>query len=172
MCDLKLIAQRLRGDQADFDIVSPTGEVIVKKDQRITARHVREIDKAKMTELAIPPEHVVSFLAGRPLGEDVIDAGTGELIAQANEVVTADLIQKFMKAGIAEIRTLYTNELDRGSYISDTLRIDSTRDAMEAQIEIYRMMRPGEPPTKEAAQTSFRACFSVSTATIFRQSGA
>ena len=156
---LKLIAQRLRGDQADFDIVSPTGEVIVKKDQRITARHVREIDKAKMTELAIPPEHVVSFLAGRPLGEDVIDAGTGELIAQANEVVTADLIQKFMKAGIAEIRTLYTNELDRGSYISDTLRIDSTRDAMEAQIEIYRMMRPGEPPTKEAAQNLFSSLF-------------
>ncbi len=156
---LKLIAQRLRGDQADFDITSPTGEVIVKKDQRITARHVREIDKAKMTELTIPPEHVVAFLAGRPLGEDVIDAGTGELIAQANEVVTADLIQKFMKAGIAEIRTLYTNELDRGSYISDTLRIDSTRDAMEAQIEIYRMMRPGEPPTKEAAQNLFSSLF-------------
>ncbi len=156
---LKLIAQRLRGDQADFDITSPTGEVIVKKDQRITARHVRELDKAKMTELAIPPEHVVAFLAGRPLGEDVIDAGTGELIAQANEVVTADLIQKFMKAGIAEIRTLYTNELDRGSYISDTLRIDSTRDAMEAQIEIYRMMRPGEPPTKEAAQNLFSSLF-------------
>ena len=156
---LKLIAQRLRGDQADFDITSLTGEVIVKKDQRITARHVRELDKAKMTELAIPPEHVVAFLAGRPLGEDVIDAGTGELIAQANEVVTADLIQKFMKAGIAEIRTLYTNELDRGSYISDTLRIDSTRDAMEAQIEIYRMMRPGEPPTKEAAQNLFSSLF-------------
>ena len=156
---LKLIAQRLRGEQADFDIASPAGDVIVKKDQRITARHVRELDKAKMTELAIPPENVVAFLAGRPLGEDVIDAATGELIAQANEVVTADLIQKFMKAGIAEIRTLYTNELDRGSYISDTLRIDSTRDAMEAQIEIYRMMRPGEPPTKEAAQNLFSSLF-------------
>ena len=156
---LKLIAQRLRGEQADFDIVSPQGEVIVKKDQRITARHVREIDKAKMTELVIPPENVVGFLAGRPLGEDVIDQATGELIAQANEVVTADLIQKLMKAGIAEIRTLYTNELDRGSYISDTLRIDSTRDALEAQIEIYRMMRPGEPPTKEAAQNLFSSLF-------------
>ncbi len=156
---LKLIPQRLRGEQADFDIISPTGEVIVKKDQRITARHIREIDKVKMTELTVPPESVVAFLAGRPLGEDVIDAGTGELIAQANEVVTADLIQKLMKAGIAEIRTLYTNELDRGSYISDTLRIDSTRDAMEAQIEIYRMMRPGEPPTKEAAQNLFSSLF-------------
>ena len=156
---LQLIAQRLRGEQADFDITSPAGDVIVKKDQRITARHVRELDKAKMAELAIPPENVVAFLAGRPLGEDVIDSATGELIAQANEVVTADLIQKFIKAGIAEIRTLYTNELDRGSYISDTLRIDSTRDAMEAQIEIYRMMRPGEPPTKEAAQNLFSSLF-------------
>ena len=156
---LKLIAQRLRGEQADFDIKLPNGDVIVKKDQRITARHIREIDKAKMDELAIPPENVVAFLAGRPLGEDVIDAATGELLAQANEVVTAELIQKLMKAGIQEIRTLYTNELDRGPYISDTLRIDSTRDALEAQIEIYRMMRPGEPPTREAAQNLFSSLF-------------
>jgi len=156
---LKLIPQRLRGDQADFDICSPAGEVIVKKDQRITARHIRDIDKAKMAELLIPPENVITFLAGRPLGEDVIDATTGELIAQANEIVTADLIQKLLAAGIKEINTLYTNELDRGSYVSDTLRIDSTRDALEAQIEIYRMMRPGEPPTREAAQNLFSSLF-------------
>ncbi|HUW98683.1 MAG TPA: DNA-directed RNA polymerase subunit beta [Acidiferrobacter sp.] len=156
---LKLVSQRLRGEQADFDIKSADGAVIVKKDQRITARHIRDIDKAKMDELLIPPENVVTFLAGRPLAEDVIDVATGELIAQANEAVTAELVQKLMVAGIQEIRTLYMNELDRGPYISNTLRIDATRDALEAQIEIYRMMRPGEPPTREAAQNLFASLF-------------
>ena len=156
---LKLIPQRLRGEQVDFEIRSPNGDLIVKKDQRITARHVREMEKAKMETLAIPPENVMGFLGGRPLGEDVIDAATGELIVQANEAITADVMQKLMQAGIGEIQTLYTNELDRGPYISDTLRIDSTRDALEAQIEIYRMMRPGEPPTREAAQNLFSSLF-------------
>ncbi|MHB1567224.1 MAG: DNA-directed RNA polymerase subunit beta [Acidiferrobacter sp.] len=156
---LKLIPQRLRGEQADFDITTATGDVIVKKDQRITARHIRDLDKAKMEFLTVPTDSVVAFLAGRPLGEDVIDMQTGEIIAQANESLSAELVQKLMKAGIHEIRTLYTNELDRGSYVSDTLRIDPSRDAMEAQIEIYRMMRPGEPPTRDAAQNLFSSLF-------------
>ncbi len=156
---LKLIPQRLRGEQAEFNIAGPGGDVIVKKDQRITARHIRELEKVKLEYLPIPAENLVGFVSGRALGEDVIDTATGEILAQANDVITADVIQKFLKAGIREIRTLYTNELDRGSYVSDTLRIDATRDATEAQIEIYRMMRPGEPPTREAAQNLFSSLF-------------
>jgi DNA-directed RNA polymerase subunit beta len=152
---LELIPARLRGEQVDFDIKTPKGDVIVEAGRRITARHVRELDKAKLTHLAVPE----SYLIGRSLAEDMVDQPTGEVLAQANEVITRELLDKLIKADVAAVRTLYTNDLDRGPYISDTLRIDPTRDALDAQIEIYRMMRPGEPPTKEAAQNLFNSLF-------------
>ncbi|HEX9811486.1 MAG TPA: DNA-directed RNA polymerase subunit beta [Burkholderiales bacterium] len=152
---LELIPQRLRGVQPDFDIKTPKGEVIVEAGRRISGRHVRELEKARLRHLAVPP----TFLAGRALGEEVIDTQTGEVLAHGNDVVTAELVEKLLKANIQTLKTIYTNELDRGSFMSDTLRLDPTRDALEAQIEIYRMMRPGEPPTKDAAQTLFNNLF-------------
>jgi DNA-directed RNA polymerase subunit beta len=152
---LELIPQRLRGVQPDFDIKAPKGEVIIEAGRRISGRHVRELEKARLKHLVVPP----TFFAGRPLGEDIINTETGELIAQSNDVITQDLIEKLFKAGIETVKTIYTNELDRGSFVSDTLRLDPTRAALEAQIEIYRMMRPGEPPTKDAAQTLFNNLF-------------
>ena len=152
---LELIPARLRGEQVDFDIKTPKGEVIVEAGRRITARHVRELEKVRFKHLSVPD----TYLIGRSLAQDVVDTKTGELLAQANDVISAEVLEKFIAAGISELRTLYTNELDRGSYISETLRIDSTRDELEAQIEIYRMMRPGEPPTKDAAQNLFTGLF-------------
>ncbi|HLQ26502.1 MAG TPA: DNA-directed RNA polymerase subunit beta [Acidiferrobacterales bacterium] len=152
---LELIPARMRGEQVAFDIKTPKGEVIVEAGRRITSRHVRELEKTKLKHLAVPDTHLI----GRALAEDIIDKTSGELLAAANEIVTKDLIDKLIAAGIKEVKTLYTNELDRGSYMSDTLRIDPTRDPLEAQIEIYRMMRPGEPPTKEAAQNLFNGLF-------------
>jgi DNA-directed RNA polymerase subunit beta len=152
---LEMIPQRLRGVQPDFDIKTPKGEVIVEAGRRISGRHVRELEKARLKHLVVPP----TFLAGRALGEDVIDTQTGEVLAQGNDIITQDLVEKFLKANIQTVKTIYTNELDRGSFMSDTLRLDPTRDALEAQIEIYRMMRPGEPPTKDAAQTLFNNLF-------------
>jgi len=152
---LELHAMRLRGEQVDFDITTPKGEVLVEAGRRITARHARELEKARLKYLTVP----AGFVAGRSLAEDVIDKASGELLAGANDVVTVEMVEKFMEAGIEEIRTIYTNDLDRGPFISDTLRIDSTRDALEAQIEIYRMMRPGEPPTRDAAQNLFNSLF-------------
>jgi DNA-directed RNA polymerase subunit beta len=152
---LELIPQRLRGVQPDFEIATPKGEVLVEAGRRITGRHVRELEKAKLKHLVVPP----TFIAGRALGEDIVDPKTGELLAQANELVTVDLIERLFKHGIDAVKTVYTNELDRGPFMSDTLRLDPTRDALEAQIEIYRMMRPGEPPTRDAAQTLFNNLF-------------
>jgi DNA-directed RNA polymerase subunit beta len=152
---LEMIPQRLRGVQPDFDIKTPKGEVIVEAGRRISGRHVRELEKARLKHLVVPP----TFLAGRALGEDVIDTQTGEVLAQGNDIITQDLVEKLLKANIQTVKTIYTNELDRGSFMSDTLRLDPTRDALEAQIEIYRMMRPGEPPTKDAAQTLFNNLF-------------
>jgi DNA-directed RNA polymerase subunit beta len=152
---VELIPARMRGLQLDFDIKTPKGEVIVEAGRRISARHVRQLDKTRIKQLAVAK----SFLVGRALADDVIDQTTGELLAAANEVITEELIDKFQESGIAELKTIYTNEIDRGSYISDTLRLDPTRDPLEAQVEIYRMMRPGEPPTKDAAQTLFNNLF-------------
>jgi len=150
-----LVPARLRGEQVDFDIKTPKGELIVEAGRRITARHVREIEKLKLDHLDVPE----SFVIGRSLAEDVVNTATGELLAQANEVITKDVLDKLVAAGATAIKTLYTNDLDHGPYMSETLRLDASRDALEAQIEIYRMMRPGEPPTRDAAQNLFNGLF-------------
>jgi len=152
---LELVANRLRGLQLDFEIATPKGEVIVEAGRRISGRHVRELEKARLKYLNVP----VGFVVGRALADDVINTATGEVLANANDPITQDMIEKFREAGIDTVRVIYTNDLDRGPFISDTLRLDPTRDALEAQIEIYRMMRPGEPPTRDAAQTLFNNLF-------------
>ncbi len=147
---LELVPERLRGETLNFDIVH-NGKVMVEAGKRITARHVREIAKAGMQTLDVPDEYVL----GRILATDIVEAGTGELLAAANDELTLEHLAKFRQAGIARIATLYVNDLDRGPFISQTLRVDATRTQLEALVEIYRMMRPGEPPTKDAAQNLF-----------------
>ncbi len=162
---LDLIAERLRGETAAFDIrAKKGGKVIVEKERRITARHIREIEKAKITQLEVPAEYLIGKVLSKPLidsknGE--VDKDTGEIIplAEANAEITEELLEKLQDGGAYEIETLYINDLDRGSYISDTLRADSTTTQLEAMIEIYRMMRPGEPPTKDAAENLFKNLF-------------
>ncbi|NII11601.1 DNA-directed RNA polymerase subunit beta [Oleiagrimonas sp. C23AA] len=147
---LEMVAERLRGETLNFDLVAD-GKVLVEAGKRITARHVRQLGKSDVSELEVPDE----YIEGRILAKDVVDAETGELIAGCNEEITAEHLEQFRKAGINTLPTLYVNDLDRGPYISNTLRIDSTKTQLEALVEIYRMMRPGEPPTKEAAQNLF-----------------
>ncbi|MDD3518827.1 MAG: DNA-directed RNA polymerase subunit beta [Chromatiales bacterium] len=152
--ELELFPERLRGEVAAFDIKAK-GKTIIEAGRRITARHVREIEKAAITTLEVPVDYVV----GKVLAHNIIDADTGELVAGANDELTADLLKKIRAASIKEFRTIYTNDLDRGPYISQTLNIDPSRSELEAQVEIYRMMRPGEPPTREAAQNLFQNLF-------------
>ena len=151
---LALVPERLRGEMANFDIVID-GEVIVPEAKRITARHVRQLAKAGVTELPVPLE----YLQGKVLAHDIVDEETGEIIAEANEELTEESIEKLIEAGVTAIRTLWVNDLDRGPYVSQTLRIDPTKSRLEALVEIYRMMRPGEPPTKEAAENLFHNLF-------------
>jgi DNA-directed RNA polymerase subunit beta len=153
--DFELVPERLRGDISRLDIVTKSGKVIVKKEKRITAKHIRELEKAKIDRLSVPED----FLLGRVLGHNVLDQETGEIIALANEEITEELIAKFREANIEEIYTIYTNDLDQGAYISQTLRIDETTDQLTAQVAIYRMMRPGEPPTEEAVKALFNGLF-------------
>ena len=150
----EVIPERLRGEVASFDIVAK-GKTIVESGRKITARHIREMDKAGLTNLDVPSE----FVIGRTLAHDLINTDTGELIASANDELTEELLEQIQQAGVTEFKALYTNELDRGAYLSDTLRNDSSNSQLEAQVEIYRMMRPGEPPTQESAENLFHSLF-------------
>ena len=152
---MDLFPQRLRGQQVQFDITNSRGQVIVEAGKRITARHIRELEKSRIRKIEVP----ASYLAGRTLAKDVIDPETGELLYEANTALTEEIIEQLIERKFKEVEAIYTNDLDRGPYVSDTLRIDSTHNELEAQVEIYRMMRPGEPPTKEAAHALFNNLF-------------
>jgi DNA-directed RNA polymerase subunit beta len=151
---LELVPERLRGETLDFDLADGD-KVIVEAGKRITARHVKQLESAGVSALAVPD----SYIAGRILSHDVIDPNTGELLATANDEINDEILAKLRKAGIASVGTLWVNDLDRGAYLSNTLRIDGTKTQLEALVEIYRMMRPGEPPTKDAAQNLFHNLF-------------
>ncbi len=152
--ELELVPERLRGETLNFDLV--VGDtVIVEAGKRITARHIRQLEQAGIAALAVPDD----YLVGRILAHDVVDTKTGELIATANDEITVDQLEALRKAGVSSVGTLWVNDLDRGPYLSNTLRIDPTKTQLEALVEIYRMMRPGEPPTKDAAQNLFYNLF-------------
>ncbi|KPN19775.1 DNA-directed RNA polymerase subunit beta [Luteimonas terrae] len=151
---LELVSERLRGETLNFDLLD--GEkVIVEAGKRITARHVKQLEASGITALAVPDD----YLVGQILSHDVIDPSTGELVATANDEITLETLEALRKASIEAIGTIWVNDLDRGPYLSNTLRIDSTKTQLDALVEIYRMMRPGEPPTKDAAQNLFHNLF-------------
>jgi DNA-directed RNA polymerase subunit beta len=149
-----LVPERLRGETASFDIKLGR-KLIVEEGKRITAKHVRDMSKSTVDKLAVPQE----YLEGKILAHDIVDTETGELLAAANTELTAELVEQLIEAGIDHIRTLYVNDLDHGPFISNTLNIDPSTTRLEALVEIYRMMRPGEPPTKEAAENLFQNLF-------------
>jgi DNA-directed RNA polymerase subunit beta len=151
---LDLVPERLRGETVGFD-VKIGEELLVESGRRVTARHIRELQKAGIERLDVPLE----FLVGRVLAHPQVDTETGEVIADANAEITSELLEALLAKGIDTLETLFVNDLDQGPYISETLRIDPTTSDLEAQVEIYRMMRPGEPPTKDAAQNLFHNLF-------------
>ncbi len=150
-----VIPERLRGESAAFEIKDNKGKVLVEAGRRITARHINQMSRAGLERLDVVDEYV----HGRILARNLVDESTGELVASANEEITEEVIERMRAAGVGAFDTLYVNDVDRGPYVSQTLNIDSTTTQAEAQVEIYRMMRPGEPPTKEAAQTLFHNLF-------------
>ncbi|MGY2460700.1 DNA-directed RNA polymerase subunit beta [Vreelandella sulfidaeris] len=152
---VELVPSRLRGETATFDIKDGEGNVIVEEGRRITQKHIRQLEKAGLERLDVPME----YLFGKTLAKDQIDAKTGELICPCNTEITPEVLERMAQGGITLVETLYTNDLDCGSFISDTLKLDATNSALEALVEIYRMMRPGEPPTKESAETLFNNLF-------------
>ncbi|MDR2614789.1 MAG: DNA-directed RNA polymerase subunit beta, partial [Candidatus Accumulibacter sp.] len=153
--EFHLVPERLRGEVARFDFCDADGKVVVAKDKRITARHIRELDAAGVKKIPVPED----FLLGRVVAQNIVDEETGEVLANANDEVTETLLAKLIEAGFDTLQTLYINDLDCGGFISQTLRTDETASRQAARIAIYRMMRPGEPPTEEAVEILFNGLF-------------
>lgn len=152
---MEFVAERWKGEMARFDIADRDGKVIVEKDKRINAKHLRDLAAGGIQRVSVPED----FLYGRVLAKNIVDPDTGEVVAHANDEITESVLNAMRAANVRDIQTLYTNDLDRGPYISQTLRADETADQMAARVAIYRMMRPGEPPAEEAVEALFQRLF-------------
>jgi DNA-directed RNA polymerase subunit beta len=152
---MAFVPERLKGEIARFDLVDKDGKVVVEKDKRITARHIKQLETHGTGFVSVPED----FLVGRVVAKNLVDADTGEIVAKANDELTESLLKKLRAAGIKELPCLYTNELNQGAYISQTLASDETEGELAARVAIYRMMRPGEPPTEDAVQALFGRLF-------------
>ncbi|HNX71479.1 DNA-directed RNA polymerase subunit beta, partial [Rivihabitans pingtungensis] len=152
---MELVADRLKGEVAKFDIVTADGKTIVQKDKRITAKHIRDIQTSGLTRVEVPAD----MLVGRVLAKNVVNPETGELLVRANDEITEELLAKLDICDVRQVDVLYTNELDQGAFISQTMRSDDIQDQLQAKVAIYRMMRPGEPPTEEAVEALFQRLF-------------
>ena len=152
---LQLVPARLRGEVLSFPIKDKKGKQIVEEGRRITSRHIRQMETAKLTDLKVSPD----YLVGASLSIDIINKETGEVLFACNTELTEELVAEFIEQGVTEFQTIYTNDLDCGPFVSHTLRIDASTSKLEAMVEIYRMMRPGEPPTKESAENLFSNLF-------------
>jgi len=151
----EVVPERLRGEVARFDINDKSGKTLVAKDKRITVKHIRDMESAGIKKIVAPDD----FILGRALAHNVVNSDTGEILASANEEVTETLLAKLRESKVGKIQTLFTNDLDEGSYVSQTLRADETIDVNAARVAIYRMMRPGEPPTEDAVESLFNGLF-------------
>ena len=151
---MELVPERLRGETASFDIEA-NGTVYVEQGRRITARHIRQLAKDGIDSIEVPVEYIVGKIAAC----DYINEETGELIVAANQELSLEALALLSQAGHKSIQVLFTNDLDHGPYMSETLRVDNSTDRLSALVEIYRMMRPGEPPTREAADQLFESLF-------------
>ncbi|WP_413285614.1 DNA-directed RNA polymerase subunit beta [Vibrio sp. MA40-2] len=151
---MELVPDRLRGETANFDIEA-NGKVYVETGRRVTARHIRSLEKDGVEFIEVPVEYIV----GKVAAKDYINEDTGEVIVAANQEISLEALANLSQAGHKNLQVLFTNDLDHGPFMSDTLRVDSTVDRLSALVEIYRMMRPGEPPTKDAAEALFQSLF-------------
>ncbi len=151
---MQLVASRLAGEIAAIDI-KDGDKTIVEEGRRISKRHIKLIEKAGLKKLALPDDYVL----GKVIATSIIDKTTGEELVKPNTEITMEVLDKLRAEKVKGFETLFINELDHGGYISDTLRVDPTQNQLEALVDIYRMMRPGEPPTKESAEGLFENLF-------------
>ena len=160
---IKMVAERLRGEVLKFDVVVGRKKLI-EAGRRVTTAHVKRLKEAEVSELQVP----VDYLVGKVFAQDIVDKKTGEVLAYANDEISEEVLEKIQDAKIKKFKTIYTNEIDQGAFVSSTLRLETTprfvaSDDEKAlnpyKTEIYKIMRPGEPPTKDATELLFGNIF-------------
>ncbi len=145
------LAEKFRGVTPQSDIAdAKTGEVIARAGEKITARRSRELAENGVKEILISPED----LAGRFIAEDIVELSTGKIFAEAGDELDAGLLAELKDQKVKEFHILDIDYVNVGAFIRNTLHIDKNANTQEALMDVYRVMRPGEPPTIEAATSA------------------
>lgn len=150
---LHLVSDHIKDQVASFDIRDNKGKVVVEEGHRITALHAQQLEDSGVTELEIPPK----YLYGKVLGEDI--KKDNEIHIPCNTVINEDILAEIREMGVMSFKTIYTNDVNRGSYISDTMRDFPVSDELEAIKAIYTNMRPAEQLSEEIARNFFANLF-------------
>ncbi len=149
------IAERMRGVKATQDIYdADTGEVVIEAGKKLNARAVRQLSE-HVKAVAVPDE----ALHGRYLAEDVVNLSTGEIYAEAGDELDVKVLEKLRAVNVEELPVLDIDHVTTGSFIRNTLHNDKNQNGQDALFDIYRVMRPGEPPTEDAARALFKSLF-------------
>ena len=151
----KVNTKLLLGQRATFEVVDADGEVLVKANRKFTKAAIRKIEEKKLEFIEIPEEEVVGKIASA----DVIDESTGEVLIECNEELTAAKLEELVSRGINNIKVLFIDNLFVGPYLRDTLLLDKVNSPEEAKVEIYRRLRPGDPPTLKSSDALFTSLF-------------
>jgi DNA-directed RNA polymerase subunit beta len=148
--------EHMRGMKLTHDLVNAaTGETLLEAGQKLSARQARKLAEEGVKDILLPED----ALYGRYLGEDIINMSTGEIFGEAGDEIDKETLDKFREYGIKEFPILDIDHVNTGAFLRNTLHIDKNNDREEALIDIYRVMRPGEPPTVEASESLFKGLF-------------
>ena len=151
----KSVEYELLAGQRSIRDIKVGGDVIVKKNTKFTKAAMKKLREAKVDRLAADPEE----LQGKVAAHDVVDRETGEVILEVNEELTPEKLERVRAAGVEELKILFIDGLNVGSYLRDTLLAEKVKTNEDAIMEIYRRLRPGDPPTLETAKTLFHNLF-------------
>ncbi|MBK8907710.1 MAG: DNA-directed RNA polymerase subunit beta [Rhodospirillales bacterium] len=147
---------RMRGVKLTHDLIDVrSGEQVAEMGTKVTPKLIRNLEQLGLTEILVPDED----LLGRYVSEDLVNEETGEIFVEAGGEITEAVMTALSSAGVEEVRTLAIDHINVGPYIRNTLAVDRNTARDEALFDIYRVMRPGEPPTLETADNLFRSLF-------------
>ena len=153
---VKFVPERMKGVKFDFDLINAkTGDVVLEKGKKLSPRLAQKLADEGLEYYKITPEQ----LMGKFLASAVVEAKTGEVLADAGDELNEEVLAKLAKAKIGEIKTLFIDGVNVGPYIRNTLAADKNSCREEALLDVYRVMRPGEPPTLETAEQLFHGLF-------------
>ncbi|MBW2520657.1 MAG: DNA-directed RNA polymerase subunit beta [Deltaproteobacteria bacterium] len=155
VCRKKVNLKLLLGQRTSIDVVDTDGEVIVKANRKFTKAAIRKIEEKQLEYVEIPTEEVL----GKISSTDVVDEATGEVVLECNEEITVAKFEELKERGIFQLKVLFIDNHYVGSYLRETLLQDKVASTEEAKIEIYRRLRPGDPPTVKSAEALFESLF-------------